>query len=391
MPVQQTISIVRFFKNLSEETLSNFLKAKDLSLDAEQLLGDEGQSYWEDSVDEDKRNECRLDCGEIANLCSENGLNFISEAIEFSSLTQEDKEVIEQAIDELESYQDKAVWIYIHYKDILDKAGKFYFVDEIRDTAWKRYKGFDARLPSTDKESLKLFSTELSTYFHDKKKKGRHCVTEFLKRDGTYLFFAHQEDTAVRENQFDADRMAPVTRKPEYLVVFSFDPQKGMLEVWGEKLGQSIKTLYKIFAETLLNLEKLPPETADGTYNLQKVMTQRLRFNLKRANTLRSLTLVEIQLVNREDSRRYISIKSNRDEAALYREFDERVPKEVRSQYLVDALRFKAVFDSPKINGRSKRFSLKAPDECTLGLDNDAEELKKVLADSGLEFSKENA
>ena len=96
-------------------------------------------------------------------------------------------------------------------------------------------------------------------------------------------------------------------------------------------------------------------------------------------------------MVNREDSRRYISIKSNRDEAALYREFDERVPKEVRSQYLVDALRFKAVFDSPKINGRSKRFSLKAPDECTLGLDNDAEELKKVLADSGLEFSKENA
>lgn len=52
MPVQQTISIVRFFKNLSEETLSNFLKAKDLSLDAEQLLGDEGQSYWEDSVDD---------------------------------------------------------------------------------------------------------------------------------------------------------------------------------------------------------------------------------------------------------------------------------------------------------------------------------------------------
>ena len=197
-------------------------------------------------------------------------------------------------------------------------------------------------------------------------------MTEFIKRADTYLYFAHQEDTAVRENQFDNDKMAPVTRKPEYLVVFAFNPQKGMLEVWGTKLGRSVKTLYVIFAKTLLNLEKLPPESADGNYDLQKVMTQRLEFTLTRAPTLRSLSLTEIQLVNIEDSRRYISIRSNRDETALYEEFDERVPRDIRRQYLVNALRFKAVFDSPKINGRSKRFSLKSPNECTLGLDNDA-------------------
>ena len=79
-----------------------------------------------------------------------------------------------------------------------------------------------------------------------------------------------------------------------------------------------------------------------------------------------------------EDSRRYISIKSNRDESALYEEFDKRVPREIRGLYVVDALRFKAVFEAKKINGRSRRFSLKFPNECTLGLDNDAEELKSA-------------
>ncbi|WP_277017772.1 hypothetical protein, partial [Turicimonas muris] len=92
-----------------------------------------------------------------------------------------------------------------------------------------------------------------------------------------------------------------------------------------------------------------------------------------------------------EDSRRYISIKSNRDESALYEEFDKRVPREIRGLYVVDALRFKAVFEAKKINGRSRRFSLKFPNECTLGLDNDAEELKRVLVDSGLEYKKDNA
>ena len=220
MAIQQTLNVVSFFKNLSENMLELFIKRKGLELDIQTLKSENGQQYWEDSVDEDKRNDCRLDCGEIAKLCTENGPTFIVEAINYSSLSKEDKESIERSLETLEAIQDKAVWLYLNHRDLLDKAGKFCFVDEIRDTAWKRRKGFDTRTPLTDKESQRLFSKELSVYFHDKKKKGRHCVTEFLKRDGTYLFFAHQEDTAVRENQFDADRMSSVTRKPEYLVVF---------------------------------------------------------------------------------------------------------------------------------------------------------------------------
>lgn len=391
MVLHQTLNVVSFFKGLSENMLELFLKSKGLELDIGTLKSGEGQQYWEDSVDEDKRNECRLDCGEIAALSSENGLTFIAEAIEFSSLSKEKKEAVEQSIEEFETFQDKAVWMYVNHKELLDRAGKFCFIDEIRDTAWKRRKGFDVRKPSTDKDSLEFFSRCIADHFHKKLKKGRHCVTEFIKRADTYLYFAHQEDTAVRENQFNKDQMAPVTRKPEYLLVFAFSPQKGMLEIWGGRLGRSVTTLYSIFAKTLLNLEKLPPESADANYDLQKVMTQRVQFTLTRAPTLRSLSLTEIQLVNIEDSRRYISIKSVRNEDALYEEFEERVPREVRTQYVVDALRFKAVFDSPKINGRSKRFSLKFPNECTLGLDNDAEELKKVLADSGMEFKKDNA
>lgn len=391
MAVHQALSVVSFFKGLSKGILELYLESKKLNLDIERLIGNDGQSYWEEQVEEDKRNECRLDCGEIANLANENGLNFISEAIEYSPLSKDEIENIEQRIDELDSFQDKATWTYVKHKPILDIAGQFCFVDEIRDTAWKRRKGFDSRNPSTDQESLKIFSRAVADYFHKKKKKGSHCITEYIKRNGTFLFFAHQEDSAVRENQFDADHMAPVTRKPEYLLVFVFSPEKGTLEMWGKSLGRSVVSLYNIFAKTLLNLEKLPPETSESNYNLQKVMTERLKFVLTRADTLRSLHLTEIQLVNKEDSRRYISIKSFRDEQALYDEFEERVPREVREQYLVDALRFKAVFDSPKINGRSKRFSLKAPNECTLGLDNDAEEIKKVLADSGLEMEKESA
>ena len=391
MVLHQTLNVVSFFKGLSENMLELFLKSKGLELDIGTLKSGEGQQYWEDSVDEDKRNECRLDCGEIAALSSENGLTFIAEEIEFSSLSKEKKEAVEQSIEEFETFQDKAVWMYVNHKELLDRAGKFCFIDEIRDTAWKRRKGFDVRKPSTDKDSLEFFSRCIADHFHKKLKKGRHCVTEFIKRADTYLYFAHQEDTAVRENQFNKDQMAPVTRKPEYLLVFAFSPQKGMLEIWGERLGRSVTTLYSIFAKTLLNLEKLPSESADANYDLQKVMTQRVQFTLTRAPTLRSLSLTEIQLVNIEDSRRYISIKSVRNEDALYEEFEERVPREVRTQYVVDALRFKAVFDSPKINGRSKRFSLKFPNECTLGLDNDAEELKKVLADSGMEFKKDNA
>ena len=150
MAIQQTLNIVSFFKGLSENMLELFLKRKGLELDIETLKGENGQQYWEDWVDEDKRNECRLDCGEIAALSTESGLNFISESIEFSSLPKEEKEVVE----ELESFQDKAVWMFLNHKPLLDRAGKFCFIDEISDTAWKRRKGFDTRTPSTDKDSL---------------------------------------------------------------------------------------------------------------------------------------------------------------------------------------------------------------------------------------------
>jgi len=391
MAFQQALSAVSFFKGLSKEVLSLFLKSKGLNLDIEKLTSYAGQSYWEEQVEENKRNDCRLDCSEIANLSDEKGLTFISESIEYSSLAEEEKEVIEQQIEKFESFQDKVTWIYINHKAILDRAGKFCFVDEIRDTAWKRRKGFDSRNPATDPNSLKIFSQAIATHFYKKKKKGKHCITESMKRGGEFIFFAHQEDSTVRENQFNADKMALVTRRPEFLLVFVFSPEKGMLEVWGKNLGQSVMTLYTIFATKLLNLGRLPLENPESNYNLQKVMTERLNFVLTSAKTLRSLQLTEIQLVNKKDSRRYLSIKSNLDEKALYDEFEVRVPRNVRNQYLVDTLRFKAVFESPKIKGRSKRFSLKSPNECTLGLDNDAEEIKKVLADSGLENKKNNA
>lgn len=141
MAIQQTLNIVSFFKGLSENMLELFLKRKGLELDIETLKGENGQQYWEDWVDEDKRNECRLDCGEIAALSTESGLNFISESIEFSSLPKEEKEVVEQTLDELESFQDKAVWMFLNHKPLLDRAGKFCFIDEISDTAWKRRKG----------------------------------------------------------------------------------------------------------------------------------------------------------------------------------------------------------------------------------------------------------
>ena len=109
MAIQQTLNVVSFFKGLSENMLESFLKYKGLEIDIQTLKSEDGQQYWEDSVDEDKRNECRLDCGEIAALSSESGLNFISEAIEFSSLPKAEKEDVEQTIEELESFQDKAV------------------------------------------------------------------------------------------------------------------------------------------------------------------------------------------------------------------------------------------------------------------------------------------
>lgn len=181
MVLHQTLNVVNFFKGLSENMLELFLKRKGLELDIETLKSANGQQYWEDSVDEDKRNECRLDCGEIAALSSENGLIFIAEAIEFSSLSKEKKEAVEQSIEEFETFQDKAVWMYVNHKELLDRAGKFCFIDEIRDTAWKRRKGFDVRKPSTDSDSLEFFSRCLADHFHKKLKKGRHCVTEFIK------------------------------------------------------------------------------------------------------------------------------------------------------------------------------------------------------------------
>ena len=66
MVLHQTLNVVNFFKGLSENMLELFLKRKGLELDIETLKSANGQQYWEDSVDEDKRNECRLDCGEIA-------------------------------------------------------------------------------------------------------------------------------------------------------------------------------------------------------------------------------------------------------------------------------------------------------------------------------------
>ncbi|WP_286313741.1 hypothetical protein, partial [Turicimonas muris] len=63
MAIQQTLNVVSFFKNLSENMLELFIKRKGLELDIQTLKSENGQQYWEDSVDEDKRNDCRLDCG----------------------------------------------------------------------------------------------------------------------------------------------------------------------------------------------------------------------------------------------------------------------------------------------------------------------------------------
>lgn len=68
MVLHQTLNVVNFFKGLSENMLELFLKRKGLELDIETLKSANGQQYWEDSVDEDKRNECRLGTAERLRL-----------------------------------------------------------------------------------------------------------------------------------------------------------------------------------------------------------------------------------------------------------------------------------------------------------------------------------
>ena len=57
--------------------MNSILSQKKLNLDIERLIRDDGQSYWRERVEEEKRKECRLDCGEIANLIH-NSKNLLS-------------------------------------------------------------------------------------------------------------------------------------------------------------------------------------------------------------------------------------------------------------------------------------------------------------------------
>jgi hypothetical protein len=271
-----------------------------------------------------------------------------------------------------EGFHHKAMWAYLHHREVFELASLFHYVESLPGGSWVRAMELPRTAPNVTPATTQALESRLSQYYREQQGRGHRCTVETYVRGGRdHYFFAYPDDYADTYIGHGEDgRFIRRAQKRAFEVVFVYDSQDGTLDLYAQGVRRLKEDLRQIFCTVILGV------TDSGrcyvpTYDLDPLLSRDFRFPTDPADGIAEVRVREMRLTLVGTGCRRITLEADPKSHAqeIYDMMDECLREKYRSSAGAHVTR--ATFEirfAPRGNTRPKKlvFSVSFPDSSDL-------------------------
>jgi hypothetical protein len=214
---------------------------------------------------------------------------------------------------EFPSHRDKAMWVALHHPHVFEVASIINGAHTLPQRYWRRRNGMPRVNPNKSAESIAEFQTALAAYYRSTQGRGHRCtVDHYLRTERYHYFFAYPDDYA--NTYVGHDEQARLVRRPQtpaFEVVFIFDPQEGVIDIFAQGGKPVHESLQTIFCRTILGQE-LPPDTLHShPYELNGLKSRDFGFPTDPEDGIEEVRVRKLRLSILGGSKRRITLEAD--------------------------------------------------------------------------------
>lgn len=330
---------------------------------------------------------------EIFEMCNAKGFQAIIDEMhwQFRNYPEEIVAYVE-LLSSLPNHFERAMFTFLSFTMCWPGAVRFHHADVL--TYWRKRNHLPNKPAAVDEDSLKQLAMEIANYYHTIEGRGKNCVVEPFRRGELDYFFAYPEDYSQRSIEWVDGDFNHRPHNPALEVVFVYSQKEGSLDLNFRGSKKPLEILQGMFCTTILKLKELPPDPKDvRVYNLNPLRSKSFNFVYRMSSRIQSVTVKKLRLSSRHKKGDRITVEAdtNDDSKAIYALLEKLGKSIPLHQFNVSQVELIAILQSdPEKPTKSITIRISHPNSCSLKYDEVDLQLRKMLADSGIEPKPES-
>lgn len=380
-----------FFRQVPNRLLRQYFNERGVLEDVEfkQLKEAEVGPIFEawDRLSEDDRDRMEADFRDVHALACPGGTLAILDEARWWNVP-EDTELADR-LSNMKNHHERAMWVFLERPDYWRGGLRFLHADNIATSFWRKRKNLPKVAAHVGDEDIDNLARNVGNYFHEMQGRGKNCKVEPYRRNNLDYFFAFPEDFAQASIEWKRGQFERLPRHPAFEVIFVYSKSEGTLDIYLKGDRGPIADLQGIFAQAILYEEKLPTDKADErVYELDPLLDRNYEFVIPPDSTIEKVFIkgLRLSLLDGRNQKLVVESEPGPNGKALFDLLERVTSKLPKRGFHVTQARIQAVFQpAPERRGRTRTFTISYPNSCSLRWEERDLEIRRMLAESGLE------
>jgi hypothetical protein len=389
-------SVKDFFRQMPNALLSKYFRARDLFADFDFTAMKETKpdalfDAWL-ALPDALRRGMDAEFREIFEMSCEKGFRAIIDEANWQ--LREDPEALTNIIEilaVLPSHYERAMSTFLDHTIFWRGATRFYHADSL--PYWRKRKNMSHKAAAVDEGSIKQLAELIRNYFHHTEGRGKNCMVEPFRRGDLDYFFAYPEDYSQQSIEWVDGEFDRRPHNPAFEIIYVYSQKEGSLDLNFRGSYKAIEPLQAMFADAILKMEELPPDTKDARiFDLAPLAKKDFDFNRPLGGGIESVKVKKLRLSSRVKSGDRITLEADTTDNpnAVYDLLDQVTRALSLKMYHVTQVELAALV-VVDVNKPPKLVTIRIthPHSCSLKYDELGLRLRDMLEASGIEQKDE--
>jgi hypothetical protein len=389
-------SVKDFFRQMPNALLSKYFRARDLFADFDFTAMKETKpdalfDAWL-ALPDALRRGMDAEFREIFEMSCEKGFRAIIDEANWQ--LREDPEALTNIIEilaVLPSHYERAMSTFLDHTIFWRGATRFYHADSL--PYWRKRKNMSHKAAAVDEGSIKQLAELIRNYFHHTEGRGKNCMVEPFRRGDLDYFFAYPEDYSQQSIEWVDGEFDRRPHNPAFEIIYVYSQKEGSLDLNFRGSYKAIEPLQAMFADAILKMEELPPDTKDARiFDLAPLAKKDFDFNRPLGGGIESVKVKKLRLSSRVKSGDRITLEADTTDNpnAVYDLLDQVTRALSLKMYHVTQVELAALV-VVDVNKPPKLVTIRIthPNSCSLKYDELGLRLRDMLEASGIEQKDE--
>jgi hypothetical protein len=278
LPMSRQYSPKTFLRLLPNQLLKEYFDRRNLLSDLLWYLQGETEiqriyDAWQ-GLPEPQRLAVEKDFRDVDEMACEEGVKALVEEGFFHGID------LGAELDRLDGFHHKVMWAFLRHERVFYVASLINYVDSLHGRYWVRRSDAPRKEPRDSPEARQNLACALSEHYRRTQGRGHRCTVETYLRGGRHhYYFAYPDDyTDTYIGHTEEGMFVRRAQKRAFEVVFVYDPQDGVLDLFAKGDRQLKADLQQIFCLVILGESVGPEQPRRLAYELNGLMDRGFAF-----------------------------------------------------------------------------------------------------------------